>query len=217
MIIPRTAAAALIVASLACTGAVPETGQEIADAMPGFDLQHPDIHAKLIGGAFDAMTSLDKIVTLLEIWRRGAIAGGMDVAQADALVDSTLDILKEDPIHPSAIERAVKRALATYRPKTQPDTANDTGQPEEPKSYWYAYSETKCISFLYGIEDGAFADACSVCNQSEGPRGAPAAVMQVTTHSMGGTCVDCALDCRQPHRDSTETRRNTGQPIARGH
>lgn len=51
MTTPRTAAAALTITSLACNAAVPETGQEIADAMPGFDLEHPDIHAKLIGGA----------------------------------------------------------------------------------------------------------------------------------------------------------------------
>lgn len=191
MIVPRTAAAGLLVASIACTAAVPETGQEIADAMPGLDLEHPDVHAKLIGGAFDAMTRLDKIATLLEIWRRGAIAGGMEVVQADALVDSSLDILKDHQIPPSAIERAVKRALVTYRPKTQPDTANNTGQPPEPITWWYAYADDQCLHFLYRIKDTAFADACSVCRNSEGPRGGPTAVMNVTAHSVGENCVVC--------------------------
>lgn len=193
MITPRTAAAALVVASLACTAAVPETGLEIADAMPGLDLKHPDIHAKLIGGAFDAMTGNDKIATLLEIWRREATAGGMEDAQADELFDASLDILKDHPV-PSAIERAVKRALAAYRPKTQPDAANDTGDPSEPITWWYAYSDTECRYFLYRIKDVNFADACGVCNNTEGRRGPPVAVMQVTAHSAGGNCVVCA-DC----------------------
>ncbi|MDE0659470.1 MAG: hypothetical protein OXI79_07445 [Gammaproteobacteria bacterium] len=193
MIAPRTAAAALIVASLACTAAVPETGQEIADAMPGLDLKHPDIHAKLIGGAFDAMTGTDRIDTLLEIWRRESIAGGMEVVQADALVDTSLVILKHHPIS-SAIERAVKRALAAYRPKTQPDTANDTGDPSEPIVWWYAYSDDQWRYFLYRIKDTAFTDACSVCLHTEGHRGPPTAVMRVTAHSVGGNRVVCA-DC----------------------
>ena len=193
MITPRTAAAALIVASLACTAAVPETGHEIADAMPGLDLKHPDIHAKLIGRAFDAMTSNDKIATLLEIWRREAIAGGMEFVQADALFDASLETLKDHPI-PSAIERAVKRALATYRPESQRDTANDTGDPSEPIVWWYAYSDNQCRYFLYRIKDTAFADACAVCLNTEGPRGRPTSVMRVTAHSAGGNCVVCA-DC----------------------
>lgn len=163
--------------------------------MPGLDLKHPDIHAKLIGGSFDAMTSLDKIATLLEIWRRGAIAGGMDVVQADALVDSSLDILKDHPIPPSAIESAVKRALATYRPKAQLDTANSTQSASDTITWWYAYSDSQCIFFLYRIQDTAFVDACSVCRNTQGPRGGPGSVMNVTTHSAGGTCVDCANDC----------------------
>ena len=179
----------------ACNAAVPETGQEIADAMPGLDLRHPDIHAKLTDGAFDAMTSTDKIATLLEIWRRAAVVGGMDVVQADALVASSLDILKDHPIPPSAIHRAFKRALANYRPKTHPHSPNDTAQASDPITWWYAYSDNRCINFMYRIKDTAFADACSVCNHSEGPSGGPVAVMNVTTHSVGGNCVVCANDC----------------------
>lgn len=191
---PRTALAILVFASATCVAddPVPESGQDIADTLPGLEVSQPDIHARLVSGNYDQMPGADKVDILTEIWRRNVVAGGMDPEQALALAKSSLELVRDHPDPASFIERAVKMAVTSHGAEVVQQSNPETPQ----KTWWYAYSDDKCRNYMYAVLADPFVDACFMCRGTQG-RNPPVAVMQVSVPSVGGMgyCIICAQEC----------------------
>ena len=192
---------ALLIASV-CNAGTPDTGPDIAKAMPGLDAMHPDLHAMLTDGTFDSMALEQKLLFLGEPMRRRMIADGVGVAQAnvvsDSAVESAMRLSDADPEHGKLIMRsAVQTTIDNHRMRALSDLDAESDEPVEGwQDHWYIYSDAHCTRFMFAYPASFTSNPCVAC-AGFGPGGSPiGSVMLVGVLQWGdrGNCYICARD-----------------------